>query len=374
MAKIPRKLMKQFGSAAGVDQIAQFGSLFAGTPALYTGSADPDAVQGLANWLTGWFGAAIGGNSPAIEDMNAAFFVMAYQLSYIFQAGVAEWNTDTIYYTGSLVNDGGVLYKSLTDDNTGNAVTDITNWQPFLSSKVVTTAIDYISSIDDYVIATAACVVTLPTAVGKKGRSIDVINTSTAAADVQIATTSSQTIGGRASLDIVLRRFNNRIKVTSDGANWQISEKLEHQCAISTNNGTINGASLSFQAAAPSLTLGIGEWELTGYAGLVGAGGSATIFIYASTGFYQADGANTTSAPTSIASQVDGPTSYANMFNATAGIFQAISGSNQSLSTPLTTRVIVTSGTQTVFFVPCVGYGTASTANWYSTIIARRIS
>lgn len=118
MAKLPRVFQKIFGSGAGVDQISQFGSLFAGAPAFTT---DPAAAQGLSNWLTGWFGAAIGGNAPAIEDMNSAMYVMTYQLAYLMQAGLAEWDTSTTYYTGSLANVAGTIYSSLTDANTGNA-------------------------------------------------------------------------------------------------------------------------------------------------------------------------------------------------------------------------------------------------------------
>jgi hypothetical protein len=127
MAKIDRFVAKIFGSAAGVNQIAKFGSLFAGSSAFTTDAAQ---AQSLSNWLTGWLGAAIGGNSPAIEDMNAAFFVLSTQIAYILQAGLAEWNTDTVYYIGSLANDGaGVTYKSLTDANQGNALSDLTNWR-----------------------------------------------------------------------------------------------------------------------------------------------------------------------------------------------------------------------------------------------------
>lgn len=130
MAKIVRKLMKRFGSTGGTNSIATFGSLAASAPARTTGAlADPDTIQSLSNWLTGWYGAVLGDNSPAIEDMNAAMFVFAYQLAYLMQTGTAEWNSATVYYTGSLVNNGsGVLYRSLTDDNTGNALTDTVNW------------------------------------------------------------------------------------------------------------------------------------------------------------------------------------------------------------------------------------------------------
>lgn len=126
MAKLSNVLSKIFGSGAGLNQISKFGSLFAGTPAFTT---DPEEAQSLSNYLTGWAAAAIGGNSPAIEDMNAVLFAMSYQLAYYQQSGIPEWNSGKEYFIGSLVNDGtGAIYVSLIDSNTGNAVSDDTKW------------------------------------------------------------------------------------------------------------------------------------------------------------------------------------------------------------------------------------------------------
>src|SRR3982751_6358775 len=135
MAKLNRILARVFGSGAGTDQISKFGSLFAGSPAFTT---SPAQAQELSNWLTGWLGAAIGGNSPAVEDMNAVHFVLAYQIAYLMQAGVPEWNTATVYYIGSLANVDGSIYLSRTDDNTGNDPTgDPTNWK-LVAGEVMT--------------------------------------------------------------------------------------------------------------------------------------------------------------------------------------------------------------------------------------------
>jgi len=127
MAKTVRKTAKIFGSTPGANQIAQFGSLAFGTPAY---SVDPAVIQSLSQWLTGWFSAVIGANSPAIEDMNAFCYVMAYQIYYILQTGVGEWDSGTTYYIGSVVQDNtGILYTSLTNTNLNNALTDGTNWR-----------------------------------------------------------------------------------------------------------------------------------------------------------------------------------------------------------------------------------------------------
>lgn len=127
MAKLSRFVAKIFGSSAGPNQIGVFGSLFAGSANTTT---NPATAQSLSNWLTGWNGAAIDGNAPAIEDMNAAFFVHSYQIAYMLQQGIPEWNTDTVYFQNQFCSVSGSLYKSLTDDNTGNdPSTDTANWQ-----------------------------------------------------------------------------------------------------------------------------------------------------------------------------------------------------------------------------------------------------
>lgn len=136
MAKIDRKTQKVFASSAPSTEIGKFGSLAAGSP---TTSTDPDVIQALSNYLGGWFDAVVGSNSPAIEDMNGLCYLFAYQLAYIFQAGIAEWDSGTTYYIGSLANSAGKIYVSLVDDNLNNAVTDTTKWR---SSDYAATTVD----------------------------------------------------------------------------------------------------------------------------------------------------------------------------------------------------------------------------------------
>lgn len=124
--------MKVFGGNAGFQQIAQIGSLAAGTPVY---SIDPDVLQALSNYVDGWFDVTIGNNSPAIEDMNALCYLYAYQLAYILQTGVAEWNATTNYFTNSMVSSGNQVYVSLIDNNLNNAVTTA-NWAVLAPSNV----------------------------------------------------------------------------------------------------------------------------------------------------------------------------------------------------------------------------------------------
>ena len=134
MSKLTRFTQKIFGSSAGVNQIATFGSLAAGSPAYTT---DPAIIQSLSNYLTGWFGGILGANSPAIEDMNALCFLFARQLAYLMQAGVPEYDSGTTYYIGSWVQVSGVCYVSLTDTNIGNAVSDVTKWGPPITKAML---------------------------------------------------------------------------------------------------------------------------------------------------------------------------------------------------------------------------------------------
>jgi hypothetical protein len=139
MARLSRVTQNIFGSTAGFDQIAQFGSLAAGTPTFTTNLA---TIQSLSNYLVGWFNAVVGGNSPAIEDMNALFYLITSQLAYILQAGIPEWDAGTTYYTGDIVQSGGTTYVSLSNTNLNNAVTVTTSWfTPTQNGTVTPTAV-----------------------------------------------------------------------------------------------------------------------------------------------------------------------------------------------------------------------------------------
>ena len=133
MARLPRVTQKLFGSSAGFQQVGQFGSLAANSPTYTTDAAQ---IQGLSNFLDGWFAAVLGNNSPAIQDMNGLFLVAFQQLAYLMQEGVAEWDTATTYYTGNIVSDGaGQLYVSLQDSNISHTpISSPTYWRNYNQS------------------------------------------------------------------------------------------------------------------------------------------------------------------------------------------------------------------------------------------------
>ena len=127
MSKILRKTQVIFASNAGTNQVAQVGSLAASSPVF---SMDPAVIQGLSNYQVGWYDVAIGPNSPAIEDMNGYCFVTSYQIAYVMQEGISEWDSGTVYYIGSIASDGaGFSYVSQIDNNLNNAFTS-SNWLP----------------------------------------------------------------------------------------------------------------------------------------------------------------------------------------------------------------------------------------------------
>lgn len=124
MAKITRQNHKTFGDGGSTDNFAKFGSLVAGS-ALKT--KDIDTIQSLAAWNEGFQSAIFGANKNLLlEDVNAWCFEHSRQVSYLFQAGIPEWQVATTYYKGSLVqrtsgaDATGEIYQSLIDANTGN--------------------------------------------------------------------------------------------------------------------------------------------------------------------------------------------------------------------------------------------------------------
>lgn len=150
MPKTQRKRFKPFATDADIDQVAQIGSLRAGTPLF---SKDPDTIQALQNYKDGWFGIAIGENSPAIEDMNAIQYLFAYMIFNMLESGVPEYQSATTYFIGSMVKDpaSGKIYVSLVDDNTGNAFTDPTKWRSFNGSQVTVNANTILTLNSEYV-------------------------------------------------------------------------------------------------------------------------------------------------------------------------------------------------------------------------------
>lgn len=127
MSKITRAFQKIFGNLGASSNFGQFGSLAVGTP---TTTKNTTTIQSLAAFDDGWQEATIGTFIPAYQDMNSLFYLAYYQICYILQMGIPEYDASTTYYTNSVCQSGGQIYTSLVDTNVGNTpASSPTQWQ-----------------------------------------------------------------------------------------------------------------------------------------------------------------------------------------------------------------------------------------------------
>jgi hypothetical protein len=132
MPKITRYVQNLFGNLVGAaGNYGKFGSLAAGTPQF---TKDPKEIQSLDAWNLGWVAATVGNKSPALQDRNSLDFLAFYQLAYLMQQGVPEWNADTTYFINQFASSGGKIYKSLVNDNFNEPVTNSNNWIEYVRS------------------------------------------------------------------------------------------------------------------------------------------------------------------------------------------------------------------------------------------------
>lgn len=127
MANLVRKYQKVFASGAANN--GQFGSLQAATKVT---SIDPEVIQALAAYESGWNDAIVSGKQlPSLEEFQGLQYKTDYQLAYLLNKGVPEWDDLSEYYIGDIQREvgGTQIYKSITDNNIGNVLTDIVNWE-----------------------------------------------------------------------------------------------------------------------------------------------------------------------------------------------------------------------------------------------------
>ena len=124
---LPRVTQKIFGGNTETN-IGQFGSAKNGSP---TRTGDIEQIQALSAWGEGWNAAVTGERDyPPLEEMTGVQKVFSQQLAYYFQKGFPEWDAATTYFKNvSFCQLDGIVYQSLTDNNTGNnPSTDSANW------------------------------------------------------------------------------------------------------------------------------------------------------------------------------------------------------------------------------------------------------
>ena len=128
MARIARKNLKIFAGNASNNGV--FGSFQAGNP---TTTSDVETIQSLPAWAEGWNSATMTSKKlPPLQEFQGVQYVSTYQLGYLFQEGIAEWDEDCEYHEGSWVKSSasGIwsLYQSKINNNIGNSVLDTSKW------------------------------------------------------------------------------------------------------------------------------------------------------------------------------------------------------------------------------------------------------
>lgn len=131
MAKLTRQTLKIFGGAGATTYFAEFGSQALGSPVK---TKDLASIQTLSAWADGFQDALTASKAPYLEDMNAVLYVHSYELAYLFENGIPEWDAATTYFQGSVVRKTNTFeqYGSVGNNNLGNALPNQTsdaNWQ-----------------------------------------------------------------------------------------------------------------------------------------------------------------------------------------------------------------------------------------------------
>lgn len=127
MPKLNRVTQKILGGTASNN--GQFGSAQVGTKVT---SADIAVIMALAAWPQGWASATVSGlNLPTLEEIQGVDFVVTSQLSYLLERGIPEYDAGTTYFQFAVVMKPATfdVYGSIADDNTGNALSDVTKWK-----------------------------------------------------------------------------------------------------------------------------------------------------------------------------------------------------------------------------------------------------
>ncbi len=140
MTSLARKLQKIFASSATSD-VRAFGKLAAGGTIIY--SQDPDVIQSLGAFLTGWKDAVVGNHSPSLQDFDSLLYLITYQLAYLTQRGMPQYLATQTYDVYDMCMDpaGTGIYVSQQTNNIGNALNNPTWWLSFKTSVAPTPAL-----------------------------------------------------------------------------------------------------------------------------------------------------------------------------------------------------------------------------------------
>lgn len=138
--KLERKSQTIFADLCPDEQMCAFGTPNAQVSPEPIYSKDVEEIQ-TSVYENGWFPETLSGNiRPYAEDMNGLHYVHSYQLAYLLQQGIPEWNKDTPYFQNCICRVGSDLYiakKIYSEDPTpiqGMATyppNDPTDWNKF---------------------------------------------------------------------------------------------------------------------------------------------------------------------------------------------------------------------------------------------------
>lgn len=124
---LTRQTQKVFGSNADANQIAAFGTMKTGTPVYSTNLSTLQTQE----YTEGWAEAILNDKAPFLEEMNAVQYGLSYQIAYLLQEGIPEYDANTEYSNTSIVKSITgtqlILYVSLQNGNIGHSLTD-TDW------------------------------------------------------------------------------------------------------------------------------------------------------------------------------------------------------------------------------------------------------
>lgn len=137
MPALPRVLQKIFGGNSSNN--GQPGSARAGT---FNLTNNVGTLQALPAWENGWNDITLTGSRlPCLEEDQAINYVVTSQIAYILQRGIPEYDATTTYFQNCVAIESGTvkLYKSLTADNVGNALSDPVNWQLLVDFDAIVT-------------------------------------------------------------------------------------------------------------------------------------------------------------------------------------------------------------------------------------------
>ena len=114
---LTRKILDIFCGNQTSD-IGIFGSKYNGSSDTSSDTDDIQRGQGgtNTNWGNGWSEAIVTNQAPCLEDMNGVMYVLSYMTKYLYQSGIAEWDSSEGYGLYAMAQYGGSLYMSIQVD------------------------------------------------------------------------------------------------------------------------------------------------------------------------------------------------------------------------------------------------------------------